>query len=430
MKAIKIFLLVLVAANYSLGQDMKWPEDRATAEVKVALYSDEIEFENYRSAANHLHWLLVNAPELHLSLYQNGAKIYENLAIEETDLQQRSIYLDSLMIMFDMRMKYYNDSANVMNRKAYKAYKFYIRDKEKFKWLLDLFDDTIGVAGDETMSNNIPAYMNIIMVNRLTNNNLTLDEVFDRYDKINQILDAKAGKGDDVGKIKDLVDKLLTETIPEGIDCEFVIENLGPKHYENPSDLALSKRIFGFMLSGKCTDEELFLDVAKVIQGQEPSFGIGFKVIGKKCLANKDYKCAEKHFLEALSLTSDKMEKAEVYNDLGRLYANQERKEEARDSYRKAIMVDSGNKDAFNGLGNLYYYSASDCAQKQDVVEDRLPYIAAFQMYEKAGNDKMMQAAKEQFPSKEEIFSLNLETGSVMSVKCWIGESVVLKTRD
>jgi hypothetical protein len=64
------------------------------------------------------------------------------------------------------------------------------------------------------------------------------------------------------------------------------------------------------------------------------------------------------------------------------------------------------------------------------VVEDRLPYIAAYQMFEKAGNKKMMQASKEQFPSKEEIFSANLDAGQVMTAHCWIKESVVLKTRD
>jgi tetratricopeptide (TPR) repeat protein len=409
---------------------MKWPEDRATAEVKVAMYADEIEFSNYRGAADHLYWLLVNAPELHLSIYQNGAKIYENLAIEETDPTQRNVYLDSLMWMYDMRMKYYNDSVTVLNYKAYKAYKYFIRDKSRHEWLLELFDLTFDVAEEETFTSNVPAYMNVIKVNRLVGESLTLEEVFERYDTINRVLESKAAKGEDVQKIKDLVDKLLTETIPEGIDCDFVIDNLGPKFNEDPSDLVLAKRIFSFMLNGKCTDDPLFLEVGKEIQTQEPTYGMGYKVIAKKCMSIKDYSCADKYLMEALDLASNSAEKAEVYVDLGRLYANQDKKIEARNFYRQALTTEPGNKEAYDGIGNLYYYSASDCAEMKDVVEDRLPYIAAFQMYEKAGNEKMMKAAKEQFPSKEQIFQKNYDAGKVMTVKCWINESVVLMTRD
>ena len=430
MKVISVFLLLLIPIASTTGQDMKWPEDRAMAEEKVALYSDELEFENYREAADHLYWLLVNAPDLHVSLYQNGSKIYENLAIEESEPELREIYLDSLMLIYDMRMTYYDDRINVMNRKAYKAYKYFIRNKAKYEWLLELFDNTILIAGGETMSNNIPAYMNVIKVNRLTNDNLTLEEVFKRYNQINRILDHKAAKGEDIQRTKDFVDKLLTEAIPEGIDCEFVKQNLGPKFKENPSDIALAKRIFGFMLNGKCTDDPLFLEVAIEIQRDEPTYGIAYKVIAKKCLVAKNLVCAEKYFRESLSLASEDNEKIEVYNDLARLKSNQDKKLEARDFYRQALMIDSGNKDAFEGLGNLYYYSASDCAEMQNLVEDRLPYLAAYQMYEKAGNDKMMQASQEQFPSKEEIFTANLENGQVMTVKCWISETVVLKTRD
>jgi tetratricopeptide (TPR) repeat protein len=222
----------------------------------------------------------------------------------------------------------------------------------------------------------------------------------------------------------------LTETIPEGIDCNFVIENLGPKFNENPTDLVLAKQIFSFMLNGKCTNDPLFLRAAKEIQNQEPTYGMAHKVIGKKCLASKEYECAEKYLKEALSLVANEEDDSEVHNDLAKVYSSQEMKEEAREQYRQSLKSNPGNKEAYEGIGNLYYYNASDCAEMKDVVEDRLPYIAAYQMFEKAGNQKMMKASKEQFPSKEEIFSANLVAGEVMTAHCWINESVVLKTRD
>ncbi len=428
----KVFLLALLffASANAFSQRWNWPEDRAKAEEMMALYTDELKLEQYRKSANNLHWLLVNAPNLNVSLYQNGAKIYENLAVKEDNPATKQLYLDSLMWMYDARMKYFNDSVNVMNRKAFKAYKHYIKDKDKHEFLLKLYDETFRISGNNVLDSNLPAYMNVVKVNRLIIKNLSLEEVFDRYNLISIILDFKIRNGKNLEKQKNMIDRILTETIPEGIDCDFVIENLGPKFREDPEDLALAKRIFSFMLSGKCTEDPLFMDVAKEIQLQEPTYGLAYKVIGKKCLVQKNYSCAETYFIEALSLASAGVEKAEVYIDLGKIKAFQNDKAEAREYYRKALLANPGNKTTFESIGNLYYYSVSDCAEKQDKVKDRLPYIAAYDMYKKAGNTKMMDAAHEQFPSREEIFIKNYSIGQKMDIGCWMNVSVILQTRD
>jgi hypothetical protein len=41
-----------------------------------------------------------------------------------------------------------------------------------------------------------------------------------------------------------------------------------------------------------------------------------------------------------------------------------------------------------------------------------------------------MAMAKEQFPSKEEIFLVNYQAGQTIRVGCWIGETTTIRTRD
>jgi hypothetical protein len=41
-----------------------------------------------------------------------------------------------------------------------------------------------------------------------------------------------------------------------------------------------------------------------------------------------------------------------------------------------------------------------------------------------------MAAAKENFPSKEEIFTENVSLGANVKVECWINESTTIRTRD
>jgi hypothetical protein len=57
-------------------------------------------------------------------------------------------------------------------------------------------------------------------------------------------------------------------------------------------------------------------------------------------------------------------------------------------------------------------------------------YLAAYDMYQRAGDAKGMARAKEQFPSKEEIFLINWSVGDTQRVSCWINETVTIRTRD
>ena len=436
MKKVFVTLLFLVVGGgLAWAQtNWKWPEDKATAKEKNVLYSDYVKMGSYKEAVPPMQWLLREAPDLHPSLYKNGAKIYDNLAKAEQDPAKKAQYIDSLLWMYDMRMKYFQDSANVMNRKAFKAYKYYVKDFDKAEWLLDLYDNTFRLAGDKVMTQNLLAYMNVIKVNKLVKKNLTDDEVLERYDKISTIIDhkmkeleAKGSSTDKLKKQKDLIDKVLTEIVK--IDCAFIEEKLGPKFKETPDDIQLVKRMFGFMLTYKCTDSPLFLDVAKQLNKLEPDFGVA-KLVGTRCLAAGDFACAKTYYDEALTLTEDGIKRAQIYTQLGKMETKKGNKVAARSYYQKALSEDPSNKEPWVLIGDLYFHSFEQCANKKSKVEDRLVFIAAYNMYKRGGDVAKMKAAKAQFPSKEEVFNDDYTVGQTLTVGCWINEKVTLATRD
>ena len=73
--------------------------------------------------------------------------------------------------------------------------------------------------------------------------------------------------------------------------------------------------------------------------------------------------------------------------------------------------------------------SYDDCRQGVSKVDDRGVFLAAYKMYERAGDRKSMSNAEKQFPSMEEIFELSLKEGQNLTVGCWINETVTLKRR-
>ncbi len=440
---ILITMIVLAAASTSsLAQckELKWPEDRKKADECVAIWGDAMKpGGNLKSAVPSLQWMMNNAPQWNTKLYIDAVTIYDKLADAETDPAKKKVLVDSLMMLFDMRVKNCGDEINVLNRKAFASYKYNIKNKEQLAGLLALYDKVYEISGNNVTDANLVAYMTTVKANKVYLKSVTDDQILTRYDKIMAVIDAKTaqamkdGKTADVEKLKsykDAVDGLLIGMVK--VDCDFVKKNLAPKFKQNPNDLGVAKKIFKFMLEGKCTDDPLWLEAGEVVYKLSPDKDFGLlKALAATHLANQNYEKAESLFKEAAVLPGiSAVDKAEVNKYMGSIEAKRKNYSAARDLFRQAAAGNPSDKESWEKIGDLYYNSFDECAKKQQMAEDRLVYLAAYEMYQKAGNSAGMARAKAQFPSVEEIFVLNWQKGSTQRVGCWIQESVVLMTRD
>ena len=437
------FLLVIVLAGartIALAQckEFKWPENKAKADESVAIYGDAMKSGNYRGATKDFQWMLANAPQWNTKLYIDGADIYDKLADKEADPIKKKILVDSLLMLYDMRVMNCGDEANVLNRKAYASYKYNIKNKEKLVELLAQYDKVFEISGNNVSDGNLIAYMTTVKANQLAFKNITDEQVLQRYDKIMSVIDAKMkkamgeGKTADVDKFKGYkgtVDGLLISMVK--VDCDFVKKNLAPKFRQNTADLALAKKIFTFMLQGKCTEDPLWLEAGEAIHKLNPEKDFGLiKTMASRYMSSGNFDRAEELLKEALPLATTLADKSEAQLYLGSIESKKGNYQAARELFRQSGTSDPTNKEAWEKIGDLYYNSFDNCKKQQNLAEDRLVYLAAYEMYQKAGNGQLASRAKAQFPSKEEIFLLNWQAGSNQRVGCWIGETVVLKTRD
>ena len=146
-------------------------------------------------------------------------------------------------------------------------------------------------------------------------------------------------------------------------------------------------------------------------------------------MAAGNFKVGEDFYKEALALTDDNLKKGEIYMDLATSYAAKRNKVPARSYALKAVDQDPSLKEAYSLVGNLYMQSYEDCRKGINRVEDRGCFLAAYKMFQLAGNAEGMKNSRQQFPSIEEIFELNLEEGDKLTVGCWIDESVTIQRR-
>jgi tetratricopeptide (TPR) repeat protein len=431
MRRVKItfVLFFLIATVFSINSataqnGWNWPDDKKKAEEKNVLYTDALRGEKYKEAAFHLRWLLVNSPDLNPSIYINGIKIYEGLADTEKDAKKQIVFADSALALYDLRIKYFNDEAKVLDRKAYAAYKYWLGRKDKHPDLLQLFKRALELNGNSSLDINCVAFMDFMSRYKKGGGKITDEEILDYYDTIIAILESK-GKSDRILKFKEQIDNMLVATID--VDCQFVEQNFGPKFNANPKDLKLAKRVYQLLSSGKCTDSPLYLKSLMAVHEQEPSYGLA-KVIGLKSKINGDIEKAIKYYQDAISLTEENTKKADIYMELGDVYEKRGNKVAARDNFLKAVGADPSRKEAYALIGQLYFASYKDCTG-DNPVKDRAVFIAAYEMFKRAGNNSLMQNAQAQFPSMEDIFNYNYEVGQAVKVDCWINETVNIQKR-
>lgn len=441
LKLILVFCLGL-SSSLAFGQcdsNYNWPEDgqlKAKAESNLVYFQDALKEGRYKQALPAVNWLLVNTPTLSKDVYIQAASLYDNLADQEKDPTKKTQYVDSLLLMYDLRLQNTpcNDEAEIANRKAYSAYKQEINssDPKRAANVLDLMDKAFDLNKSNILEFTLVPFMNTILINHLKFNKLTEDEIMQRYDMLSTIIDekSKTATGATLARLqsdKAQIDDILLKLV--NIDCAFINKNLIPKYKTNPSDSLLAQKIFQFMLKANCTDDPMWLQIGESIFETKKDFGLA-KNLAVKLIANGKYDEAEKYLKAAVDLAPQPADKCDVFIMLGGIHSKNGDKPGARDYYRQCIAANpSGASDAYERIGDLYYSSFDDCAQKQSMAEDRLVFIAAYDMYMKAGDNQKAAQAKAQFPSVEDIFTQGWNEGDSKHVGCWINTDVILHTR-
>lgn len=430
-KSMIIGCLSFFTVGLAQAQDgWNWPDDEkleAKGRELNAAYTDYKRSEEFLNAKTGLHWLLTNIPELNESLYINGVDIYAGAAKEATDPKEQRVYQDSVILIYELRNKIYDNESKWIANKAYYAYQFYRADKDKVGVAADLFERVIEVNG--TLGYQlIPAYFDAVYRNFAYNQAYTSEEVLAKYEKLNAILDEEEAAGTDVSSQKGTLEQLLVAM--EIIDCDFISRVLGPKLEADASNMKMAQQIFQYSVQYKCLNTPTFNLALEVIDTNDPTFTTS-QVRGMRYMQNSEYAKAGELFEKALTLASTNEQRAEIHWDMAKVHANLGRKSQARSSALKAAEMNSDRlKDAYGFIGGLIMSSSSECRGGQSRVKDYSIFIAAYDAYARAGDTEGMKNAKARFPSKEELFTEGFQVGETVNTGCWVGQTVTLATRD
>ena len=430
-----LFLLLILSTTGAFAQSTDTPgwnfpkneKKNKLAREKNALYTDALKAENYQEAKKHLSYLLKNTPDLNPAIYIHGAKIYETLAESTQDEQKAKVLADSAILMYDLRIKHFNEREEVLNRKAFAAYKLWRNRPEKYENLYQVMQEAFDAAGTDFWPQNAVAYMDAARRYKLTAGDLTDLDIVNLYDSLDSMLEQQQQQSEANEKLKvmrEQLDKTLTGTI--SAECEDITKNLGTLFRERPDNLKLAKVIIKLSFASKCTDSPIFNQAAQLVQEKQPSVGLA-RLLASKALSSGNLEQAVQFFENAIELSDDPLKKAELLLGIAEIHSKQGSKSTARQYAQQALDLDPTLGAAYSLIGNLYFNSYQECRKNQSQVEDRLVFLAAYDMYERAGNTTMMAQAREQFPSISMLFDENREAGEKMTLGCWINRTVTLR---
>ncbi|MCU0445745.1 MAG: hypothetical protein MUE85_12600 [Microscillaceae bacterium] len=434
-KILFLSFLVLSISNAVIAQnDTIWGNDPIRAKERYTLFSDDVKAKDFKSAKNHLYWLINYKPKIIKAIYQDGAKVYEGLVATEADAKQKQVYQDSALLMYDMRIKYFNEEANVLNRKGGLAMTYWQNRPEKMPELYDLYKRIVELNGNNTFYYNGQYYMYLAAEMKKQNLKGIDDEKFlEIFNQLNQIIDFNIQKNDHLRleweKVKAQNNLIFEKT--GNFDCNFVKKIYAPKYQENPRDTVMLEKITGLMLKGNCTTDPFFVQVITSLVKEQPSFK-GYKTVAEYYRRQGDILNFNQYIQEALKYPAPPAEKAEVYLFLAQEAAKKGLSgyTEARNLAYQALKADPSSAGrVYSFVGDLYMNSATSCkgTDPSNPCHTKAVFIAAYEKYQQAGNTPAMNRARAYFPTKEEIFTHSMG-GQKVQVGCWMNETITIPT--
>lgn len=411
-------------------------EDSVRCIRNLSLYREYARQKLYENALSFWRIVFNECPKASKNIYIDGVKIYKYMIQNTDDEKLKEKYIDTLLMVYDQRIKYYNQEGNVLARKGIDIINFRGNSIDAIESAYECFSRSIELEGKNTMAPVLAAYMNACVALH-KNDKLSQEDVINNYIAVNEIIDKKLKKNpanQQIKQVQEMVDECFSGS--EAASCEDLIELFNPKYEENPENIDLLKKINKILKDNDCVSSGLYFKVSEDIHNTEPSAESAYDMA---MLAKNHDKLDKtvKYLKEAIELETDNEQKAKYYVQLGDImHIEYNDQVTARNYARKAIEITDSFGKPYMLIGNLY--ASTESCNSND-LEKKAIYWLAVDYYKKAKNidpsttedaNKNIKIYSQYFPDTETIFFHGLKPGEKYTVGCWINESTVIRAKD
>lgn len=445
MKNVK-FLLSAVCALFAVAamaqQDFSdpkyaaWgdtPEERQQNILNSNFLKESCDNKDYNAAAHYLKELLDKCPKASENTFVRGTTLYKNKINRAKSLDEKNMYIDSLMLIYDLRNEYFGDhpkrgTAYILDRKAREYLIYKPADR---KGIREAFRAALEAGGDSTDPETVVAYFSNLCDDYKNTDEVMPDEIIAEYDRLTPFFE----KNPEAAEYKSQFDAAFG--LSGAASCENLEKLFRSKLEANPDDEALLAQAVGLMSRAKC-DGDYYFSIAEKYYQVKPSSETAM-FLAQAFQNKKDFTKAKTYLNEALEVEKDPAERQKllvrialvglVSNDIpgAAAAARQARDLNPEDGVPYFVLAQcyASSAAACGGFtGQATYWAAYDTMAK---AVELLPSDSEYLEHAKTS----MSAFRSRFPSSEECFFNELQEGARYTVNCGTaaGISTTVRTR-
>jgi tetratricopeptide (TPR) repeat protein len=409
-------------------------EDSALCVRNLSIYFEYYRQRNYAMAVEPWRWAYLNCPAARQNTYIHGAVLFKYLHGQENDPIRREAYVDSLMQLYDQRIKYFGREGEVLGRKAVDLYTYRPNNLVE---IYEITERSIELEKLESAANVLQINFHCLV--GLQEAGLK-DEtmVLEAFDRAVNIIDYNIKVNPDSKNQYEVVKNNLEVMFRPYASCSNITSIFAPRFAADPNNPELLNKIIDFLSNSSCTEEELYFKATLNLHRINPTAQSAFLMGRMEYNAGK-YQSAIKFFEESISLQENEEDKFNSYMFMVEILFRQfNRYSDARSYALKALDARPNDGRPLLLIGEMYAASAKQCGDNE--FTERVAYWAAvdkFQQAKRVDDDSAVQQRADllidnwskHFPTNENIFFYGFEVDQVYTVQCWINERTRIRAR-
>lgn len=404
----------------------------------ISIFQSAIKMGDWAGAYEAWLPLYQKRPDYRSQIYTSGNKILEYRYSQAQTDAERLALRDSIMKLYDDRIKYFDDAkypdAYVLGQKAKDYLTYFPEDSlglQAYEWMKE---SVAGLAGN-TPVDVVRKFMELTFKIFQSDQEKYAAQFETDYELVGNTLDAIVASGQNVEpaqSVKAYADRMFAAS--GAADCATMDEKFASKVAESAGDIETLTSIVKLYRRMGCLDSKVYFDASQSIHNLKPT-AESAAGCAQMCLKKGDKKGGISYYQQALNLATTKDDKADYLYRLANIYVSMGSYQQGASYANQALAIDPDNGRCYLLLAMCY----GSARLSNDPVLGRAVFWVACDMCIKAKQvdsscardaDRLYAKYRAHFPSKEDIFfSKDVNEGSSYFVGGWIGRSTIVRSR-
>ena len=407
------------------------PEERQQNILNSNFFKEACDNKDYDGATRYLQELLAKCPKASENTFVRGITLYKNKINRAKSLDEKNMYVDSLLLLYDLRNVNFGSHATrgtayILDRKAREYLTYRPNDRAGIR---EAFREAIEAGGAKSDPETVAVYFTNLCEDYKNTDEVMPDEVLSEYDRLAPIFTNNPA----AAEYKDQFDAAFG--LSGAASCENLESLFSAKLAAAPEDEALLAQAVALMSRAECSSD-FYFSVAEKYYEVKPSSETAM-FLAQAFQNNGDFAKAKTYLNEALAVEQDPAERQLLLVRIALVGLAANEIPDAADAARQARDLNPEDGVPYFVLAQCYASSAAACGgfagqavywAAYDTMSKALELLPSDSEYVEPAK-KSLTAFRNGFPSSEECFFNELSEGARYTVTCGTAAGVVRTVR-